>query len=257
LGWETANKLGRFQLSVDAGGYIFQGHSDYSHAFFDFTLAQELSDETELKLLYAFVPNLYLGEQTIGEHHSDEAEEFGERLNSHIWSLHLDNKLTESLTLRGLVRYGIRGYEQPFAYRNTQFYTLGTHLEWEINHSLELLVGYHFEQGLTNDKQTAIFQDDIGYFNNYLSAELKARLLPELTLMLVFDYEHNNFTSDYVADRHYQGNENIYQGEIELAYTLTEQVQLTASWQIGSRKFSYEHENILNNNVWLGFEYEL
>jgi len=256
LGWSTENRLGRFQVSVDAGGYIFQNHSDYSHAFFDFTLAQELTDKTELKVLYAFVPNLYLGEQAIGEHHSEEVEKFGERLNSHVWSLHLDHKLAEHLTLRGLVRYGLRDYDQPFSYRDTQFYTLGAHLEWEINHNLELLVGYHFEQGFTDDKQTFIYQDDIGYFNNYLSAELKAHLLPELSLMLVFDYEHNNFTSDYVEDRHYQGNENIYQGEIEFAYELSTQIELTAGWQIGSRKFNYEHESVLNNNVWLGFGYE-
>ncbi len=257
LGWSTENTLGKFQVSADAGGYVFQNHSDYSHAFFDFTVAQELTEKTELKLLYAFVPNLYLGEQALGEHHSGVAEEYGERLDSHVWSLHLDHKLTESLTLRGLVRYGVRDYEQPFAYRDTQFYTVGTHLEWEISHDLELLVGYHFEQGLTNDDETAIYQDDIGYFNNYFSAELKAHLLPELTLMLIFDYEHNTFTSDYAEDRHYQGNENIYQGDIELAYALTEQVKLTAGWQIGSRKFNYESDNVLNNNVWLGFEFEI
>jgi len=256
LGWSTENVLGELQLSVDAGGYIFQDYADYSHAFLDFTLSQELTEKTKLKLLYAFVPNLYLGKQAVGEHHSEEAEEFGERLDSHVWSLHLDHKLTESLTLRGLVRYGIRNYDQPFAYRDTQFYTLGTHLAWEVSSDLELLVGYHFEQGLTNDEQTVIYQDDIGYLNNYLSAELKAHLLPKLSMSLVFDYEHNIFTSEYKGDRHYQGNENIFQGEIELAYALTEQTQLTAGWQIGSRKFNYEHESVLNNNLWLGVEFE-
>jgi hypothetical protein len=258
VNWATENKLGDFELELNAGAYIFQNNSEYTHGFLQLIVEQELTEKNKIKLLYDFVPQLYIGKKSLSQEGDGEAElehEAGEQLDSHIWSMHLEHELSNAVILRGLVRYGIREYNQPFAYRDTQFFTVGSHLEWVITHDIELLVGYHFERGYTDHKQSVKYQDDIGYINHFASAELKIHLLPDLEMILIFDYEHNDFTSPFVHDIHYDGNENVYQGEIEFLYELTEQTMLKAGWQHGSRKFNYESHDVHNNNVWVAAEF--
>lgn len=266
VSWATDNSLGDFQVSLDAGGYIFHNHSDYSHGFFQFSVEQELTESTKLKFFYDFIPDLYLGKNAlpqdtqdaqdahdaIDEHAEHEADE---RLDNHLLAIHLEQELTEHLMLRGLVRYGARLYNQPFSYRDTQFFTIGPHLEWVITPDIELLVGYHFDRGYTDKDDTKQYQDDIGYINHYASAELKIHILPKFTLTAIFDYEHNDYTSQYATDIHYNGNENVYQGELELIYEIDESAALKAGWQHGNRKFSYETHSVRNNNIWVGAEY--
>ncbi|OQK17574.1 hypothetical protein AU255_06800 [Methyloprofundus sedimenti] len=207
-----------------------------------------------------FIPGLFLGKNSLPEEHLSGSEEHNEtevdeQLNNHILAIHLEQELTEHLILRALVRYGARLYNQPFSYRDTQFFTIGPHLEWIITPDIELLVGYHFERGYTDKDQTAQYQDDIGYINHFASAELKLRLLPELFMNIIFDYEHNDYTSPYENDIHHDSYENVYQGEIEFLYEMTEAIALKAGWQHGNRKFSYETRNVHNNNGWIGVEY--
>jgi len=256
IDWTTENPFGEFKLELDAGAYIFQNHHAYTHGFLQLIVEQELTEKSNIKLLYDFVPQLYIGKKALFQEEGGESDfEADERLNSHIWSMHLDHELTDALILRGLVRYGIRVYDQPFAYRDTQFFTVGSHLEWMITQDIELLVGYHFERGYTDHDQSVQYQDDIGYINHFASAELKIHLLDDLKMLLIFDYEHNDFTSPFADDIHYDGNENVYQGEIEFLYELTEQTTLKTGWQHGSRKFNYEAHNVHNNNVWIGAEF--
>jgi hypothetical protein len=265
INWETENGLGEFQLALDAGGYIFQDHADYTHGFFQFSVEQQLAERTKLKFFYDFIPELYLGKNFLGpEQYGDEEGydggkvregEADEQLDSHLLAIHLEQELAEHLVLRGLVRYGLRLYDKPFGYRDTQFFTVGSHLEWAITPDVELLVGYHFERGYTDKNKTVKYQDDIGYINHFASAELKIRLLPSLILVAIFDYEHNDFTSSYMSDIHHNGNENVYQGELELLYELTELTTLKAGWQHGQRKFSYEDYSVHNNNAWVGVDF--
>jgi len=260
IGWGTDNSLGEFQITLDAGGYIFQNHFEYTHGFMQFTLAQDLSPQTRIKLLFDYIPDLFLGLNSLPQkvHNTSEEHdelEADERLNNYILALHLEHELNEHLIIRGLVRYGIRDYDQPFSYRDTQLFTIGPHLEWIITPDVELLVGYHFERGYTDPNQTLQYQDDIGYINHFASAELKIHLLPELKLMAIFDYEHNDYTSPYENDIRHEGNENVFQGELELIYEVTESAALMLGWQHGNRKFSYESHSVRNNNVWIGAEY--
>lgn len=260
ISWETENNLGEFQLSLDAGGYIFQSHSDYTHGFMQVAVEQAFTESTKMTILYDYIPRLYIGLNIVPEkQHSDTSEhsevEAGERLDNHILALHLEHELNEHLILRALVRYGLRLYDEPFSHRDTQFFTIGPHLEWIITPDIELLVGYHFERGYTDKDQASQYQDDIGYINHFASAELKIRLMPDFFMIAIFDYEHNDFTSPYATDIHHNGNENVYQGEIEFLYELMESTTLKAGWQHGLRKFSYEAHNVHNNNVWIGAEY--
>jgi len=254
--WLTENQLGEFQVAIDAGAYIFQDASDYTHGFFQIELSQALAENTRLEFLYDYVPNQFIGLKEIfsnaHDHHTEHDEE---RLDSHVWSIQMEHELSEHFMLRGLARYGIRDYEEPFAYRDIHFFTVGSHLEWVISPNIELLAGYHFERGYTDHTKTKHYNDDIGYINNYASAELILHLASRLKMKMVVDYEHNDFTSPHVHDIHFNGNENVYQGELELSYDVNHALTLNVGWQHGKRKFNYESHWVDNNNGWIGAKF--
>ncbi len=261
LMWSNHNSLGEFEFGFDVGGYVFINHSDFTHGFYQLQLAQAFFSDTEIRLFYDFIPDLFLGDNDLlageSEHENTEQALFEERLTSHIWTAHINQHLSEHLSLRLLGRYGLRNYDNPFEYRDTRFWTIGPHLEWEFAPGFELLLGYHFERGKANRNQTRLLRDDISYNNHYASAELKIPLLDKLSAVLIFDYEHNIFTSRYEEDIHHNATENIYQGELELLYEINHDATLKLGWQYGNRKFNFEDQNVKNNNVWLGIEYEV
>lgn len=255
--WLTENQLGAFQVAVDAGVYIFQQNSAYTHGFFQIEVGQALTEQTKLEFFYDYIPDQFIGSKALvsNQHAHTEHEEVKEKLDSHVWSLHLEHELTEHFMLRGLARYGIRNYDEPFAYRDIQFFTVGSHLEWVISPDIEFLVGYHYERGYTDQAKTERYNDDIGYINHYASAELIFHLMPKLKMKVGVDFEHNDFTSPHTSDIHFNGSENVYQGELELLYELTHTMMLKAGWQHGKRKFNYESYWVDNNNAWIGAEF--
>ncbi|MDD1621707.1 MAG: hypothetical protein LUQ11_09510, partial [Methylococcaceae bacterium] len=154
-----------------------------------------------------------------------------------------------------LSRYGRRDYNAPFQHRDTQFWTLGPHIEWEINPDAELLLGYHYELGDSADHKAIYFQDDTSYENHYVSAELKLELMDRLSAIFIVDYEKKFFTSDHIYDEHHGASEDLYQGEIELHYAVDKSTAVKIGWQHGSRKLSTEEQHIVNNNIWIGAQY--
>lgn len=103
--------------------------------------------------------------------------------------------------------------------------------------------------------KTERYNDDIGYINHYASAELIFHLMPKLKIKMGVDFEHNDFTSPHAHDIHFNGSENVYQGELELLYELTHTMKLKVGWQHGMRKFNYESFWVDNNNAWIGAEF--
>jgi hypothetical protein len=195
-----------------------------------------------------------LGKNVLRRGNGAESEH-DEQLTNHFWSIHLDQPLTNSLTVRLLGRYGLRNYNAPFQHRDTQFWTLGPHIEWTIQPGIELLLGYHYERGVANHQKAVNVDDDISYVNHYASAELKLRVLERLSAIFIVDYEHNAFTSQYVNDEHRGASENLFQGEIELLYELDKSATVKLGWQHGSRKLTSETHSVNNNNIWLGVDY--
>jgi len=254
LEWAGNNGLGEIKLSLDAGGYVFANKSAYSHGLYEFKLIQKLVTGTQISLDYNFVPGLYLGKNVLRHENLTESER-DEILSNHFWSLHLDQPVTENLTLRVLSRYGLRHYNQPFQHRDTQFWTIGPHIEWMINQDIELLLGYHYERGAADHQKAINANDDVSYINHYASAELKIRLLDSLESVFVIDYEKNAFTSRYQHDEHAGTSENVFQGEIELLYKLDKATTAKLGWQHGSRKLTTEGQSVKNNNLWLGIDY--
>lgn len=254
LEWSGNNALGEIKVSLDAGSYIFVERSEYTHGLYELQLSQAFVTGTKVSLFYNLVPDLFLGKNAFRQADGEESE-YDETLTNHYWSIHLDHPVTNNLTVRLLGRYGLRNYNKPFQHRDTEFWTLGPHLEWIINPVVELLVGYHYEQGVAEHQRATNFADDVSYINHYASAELKIRLLERLSGVFIFDYETNGFTSDKVNDEHRGASENVYQGEIELLYELAESATVKLGWQHGTRKLTTEQVSAKNNNVWLGFEY--
>jgi hypothetical protein len=248
------NQWGRYKLGVNAAAYVFQEKTKYTHGFYEFQYAQELSERTELKLFYDLIPNLFLGNKR-AFHETIEDFEADEIVDSHIASMHLDTKLNDRLILRSLLRLGLRIYNPAFEYRFHHFFTVGSHIEWQITPDIEFMFGYHFERGFADGKQTTFFYDDVSYINNYTSAELKVSLAPHWILMLIGDYEHNDLLSDFAYDIHHDARENVFQGEIELLHELDEHTTVKAGWQNGYRRYNFEPAAARNNNVWLGVEY--
>lgn len=253
--WKSENAFGEMSFEFDAGGYVFTDKTDFTHSLFDFEAAQSFETGTKLSVHYNFVPDLFLGRNTFLQPSGEESQH-DETLTSYYWSFHIDQNITNEVIVRLLSRYGLRNYNQPFVHRDTQFWTIGPHLEWDINEDIELLVGYHYERGSAEHHKAAHFPDDLSYTNHYASTELKVKLLEKLTANFIFDYEHNASMSHRTEDERFGANENIYQGELELEYELSHSTELKLGWQHGNRKLNTEIATVKNNNVWLGFEYK-
>jgi Putative beta-barrel porin 2 len=252
--WTGKNNWGELLVSLDAAGYLFSQKTEYSHGLYELEISQKLPTDTTIRFEYNWIPELFIDKNKfIQPNHN--ATENDETLSSHFWGLQLDQALTDNLTLRLLSRYGLRNYDHPFEHRDTEFWTLGPHIEWQITPVADLLVGYHYEQGTAKPWVAVGYADDVSYINHYASAELKLRLLEKLTANFIFDYEKVSFTSTNAEDEHYLAEENGYQGEIELLYELSQNVAIAAGWQHGQRKLNIEPQAIKNNNLWLGVEY--
>ncbi|WP_394753059.1 hypothetical protein [Crenothrix sp.] len=254
LEWTGKNTLGKLLVAMDAGGYVFAEQSAFSHGLYEFRLAQTFADDSKISLHYNFVPDLFLGKNTLRQVNTQESEH-DEILSNHYWSVRLDHPLTRNITVRLLGRYGLRHYNAPFQHRDTQFWTLGPHLEWAIHPGVELLLGYHYERGVADHQKAINVDDDISYVNHYASAELKLQVLEKLSAIFIFDYEKNAYTSQYVNDEHRGASENLFQGEIELLYELDKSATIKLGWQHGSRKLTSEAHSVNNNNIWLGVDY--
>lgn len=254
IDWNSQNRFGSFNLSLDAGAYLFTQQTQFTHGLFEIMAAQSFASGTKVSLLYNVAPDLYLGRNLFRAVNGEEFED-DESLTNHYGSIHLDQALSESVTVRLLSRYGARVYNETFQHRDTTFWTLGPHLEWRIGQGAELLVGYHYERGSAAQHKAPHFPDDVSYVNHYASAELSLHPVEKLTVNLIFDYEKNDFTSANPLDEHYGAAEIVYQGEIELRYEVTERAGVTLGWQHGSRNLTTETRTVKNNNIWLGFEY--
>lgn len=252
--WMGRNSLGELGLSLDAGAYLFTERTEFNHGLFEILLSQSFAGGTKLSLLYNAAPDLYLGQNLFREAEGEEFEA-DESLTNHYWSVHIDQDLNENVTMRLLGRYGLRIYDAPFQHRDTEFWTVGPHLEWRINPAINLLLGYHYESGYASQHKAAHFPDDVSYINHLASMELSVRLLERLTADFIFDYEKNDFTTGNRLDEHYGAAEIVYQGEIELSYELSEHAGVKLGWQHGSRQLTTEGATINNNNIWLGVDY--
>ncbi len=173
-------------------------------------------------------------------------------MTTHFGTVELERVVLEMLTVRALGRYGHRSYNQMFAQRDTDFWTIGSHVEWEIHPSIEFILGYHYERGLADGRNQPQYEEDISFFNHYVAVELNVSVTHKTAVRFGFDFERNTFTSGLHDDEHLNANEKIYQGEVAISHVLQEGVDFTFAYQHGQRKFSFEPSAAVVNTVWIG-----
>ena len=160
--------------------------------------------------------------------------------------------MTPDLSVRLLNRYGMRRYNEAFSERNINFWTIGSHVDWRVASKIKFGLSYHYERGLAEGRNQPPFEDDTSYINHYLSADADVELTERLSLLTAFHFEHNIWTSSLAGDERNGAHENIYQGEVILAYRLTDSLQGFGGVQRSSRKESFESISIKNTNVGIG-----
>ena len=243
-------------LRVRGQGFVFVDHSRFNHGSLGVEANHDLTSSTNLKLAYFFGPDLFLGKNEVREPEGGGGQpprSKDEEFTTQYWVAYLDQQLpgASDITLRLLGRYGLRNYDKAFDQRDTKFWTIGTHLEWELTHTVGFALGYHYERGLADGRHQPELKDDISYYNHFATGELEIELTEQLGLELAVDYEFNGYTTGIEGDERRGQNEKVVQGDIATRYQATEAIQLTAGFQRAHRKESFE-KKLTNYNIWVG-----
>lgn len=240
------------EIVIGGQGFLFADNSRFNHGTLGVQITQELSPETKVGFRYFFGPDLFLGKNEVRQPEGSHEEEFkDEKVTTHFWSGGLEQQVHDGVTVILYGRYGLRRYTNAFDQRDTDFWTIGTHLEWEVFDRLEVSLGYHYERGLSDGRKQTALKDDISYFNHFVTAEFIIGLMEDLSLEMTLDYERNGFTTGIVDDERNGEYEDIVSGDIGLVYELTNTAELTAGVQTAYRKESFE-DSLSNLNVWFG-----
>ena len=253
----TFDLLGRnTKLLVRGQGFVFVDDSRFNHGSLGVGATHDLTSTTNLKLAYFFGPDLFLGKNEVREPEAGGGQPprfKDEEFTTHYWVAYLDQQLpgASDITLRLLGRYGLRNYDKAFDQRDTTFWTIGTHLEWALTHTVGFALGYHYERGLADGRHQPELEDDISYFNHFATGELEIELTEQVGLELAVHYEFNGFTTGIEEDERRGQNEKVVQGDIATRYQVTEAIQMTAGFQAAYRKESFE-KKLTNYNIWLG-----
>jgi hypothetical protein len=246
----STNSLGRLDLNVQGQGFVFTENPAFNHGTLRVQATQDLSSATRVQARFYYAPNQFLGDND--ERQSGQEQLTAEQVTSYIWSTRLIHDVTQDLSVRLLGRYGLRRYDEAFSERNANFWTIGPHVEWRATRIVKLGLSYHYERGVAEGRNQPQFADDTSYINHYLSVDSDVELTERLSLLTALHHEYNIWTSTLVGDERNGAHENIYQGELILAYRLTDSIQGFGGVQHSSRKESFESSSIKNTNVGIG-----
>lgn len=246
----VTNNLGQLDLNVQGEGFIFTENPKFTHGTLRLQATQALSSTTRVQARFSYAPNQFLGDNE--ERQSGQQLDMAEKLTSYIWSTRLIHDLTPDLSIHLFGRYGLRRYNDAFSERNMDFWTIGPHVEWRVAPKIKFGLSYHYERGLAEGRTQPQFEDDTSYINHYLSWDVDVELTERLSLLTAVHYEYNIWTSGLAGDERNGAHENIYVGELTLAYRLTDAIQGFGLVQRSSRKESFESNAFENTNVGIG-----
>ena len=244
------NGLGQLDLNMRGQGFIFTDNPEFNHGTLRVQAIQALSSSVRVKARYYYAPNQFLGNNE--ERQSGQQQIVAENVTSHIWSTRLYYDVTPDLSFQLLGRYGLRRYNEAFSERDTGLWTIGAHVGWRVTHMIMLGLTYHYERGLAKGRHQPAFEDDTSYVNHYLTADVDVELTERLSLLTAVHYELNNWTSGFTGDERRGAHEDIYQGEVRLAYRLTDSLQGFGGFQYSIRKESFEPHSIGETNLGIG-----
>jgi hypothetical protein len=252
LSTSRVNRWGTLELSAKGQGFIYTDHARFNHGTLRLEALQAFSPETKLRMRFYYLPDLFLGDNESRQPGASGLAK--ESVSSYIWSARIEHMLTPNLELRLLTRYGLRRYNEAFVERNTDFWTVGPHLEWRVAPRVKVGVSYHYERGLADGRNQPQLKDDVSYVNHYGSADLEVELTKRVSFATAFHYERNNWTSGIPGDERQGAHENIFQGDAVLYYRLSDLARLGLGVQRSSRKESFDASSVKNTNVGFGIE---
>lgn len=244
------------QLAVRGQGFVFADNARFNHGALGVHAKHNLSSSTELILRYFFGPNLFIGENEVRPIEETAEEQpllKNEIVTTNFWSAGIAQQIPGLDDARLILfgRYGLRNYDKPFTQRNTQFWTIGTHVEWSPTETIDLALGYHYERGLADGRKQPELKDDISYNNHFVTGELGIEMTKNIQLEMALHYEFNGWTTDIQGDERNGQHENVIQGDIVVRYHVSQTLQMTAGYQEAFRKESFE-EGLNNRSIWLG-----
>ena len=168
------NCYGTTTLNLQGSGFIYVESSRYNHGALRAQVNQVFTPKTSMLFRYYYSPDLFLGDNE--ERQTGTFQIVGENVTSHIWSTRITQELAPGLEAKLLGRYGLRRYNQDFSERNTNFWTIGPHLEWKTLPAVTLGLSYHYERGLADGRIQPQYEDDVSYINHYGSVDLDVEL---------------------------------------------------------------------------------
>ncbi|MDR4493954.1 MAG: hypothetical protein R3B74_05970 [Nitrospirales bacterium] len=244
------------QLAVRGQGFVFADNSQFNHGSLGVQVNHHLTPSTIFGLRYFFGPDLFLGKnevRPIDEAGGDPPQLKDESVTTQYWAGGISQEIPElddaKLILYG--RYGLREYDKPFTQRDTRFWTIGTHVEWALTKTIEFALGYHYERGLADGRKQVELQDDVSYYNHFVTGELEVEITETIGAEMALHYEFNGWTTGISGDERQGEHENVLQGDIALRHQVNESFQVTAGFQGAYRKESFE-EGLKNFNTWVG-----
>ena len=244
------------ELAIKGQGFVFTDNTQFNHGTLGVQAQHTLTPSTSLILRYFFGPDLFLGKnevRPIEESGGNPPNLKNEEVTTQYWAGGIAQQIpgVEDARLILYGRYGLRDYDKHFTQRDTRFWTIGTHVEWQLTEKNRLALGYHYERGLADGRKQPELQDDISYYNHFVTAELETEITEQLGMEMALHYEFNGWTTGIQGDERKGQHENVVQGDIEFQYRVNENLQMTAGIQGAYRKESFE-ERLTNLNTWLG-----
>ncbi|HSF66703.1 MAG TPA: hypothetical protein VLA67_04650 [Nitrospiraceae bacterium] len=245
--------MGRNELSVKAHGFIYTDKPIFNHGDYRIQDRQWLNKDTSILLRYRYIPNLFLGPNFERQSGNRTVQE--ERVTSHNWRAEFERRMNEQLTGTLVTRYGLRFYNEPFAERDTTFYSVGPRVNYLPASWIEFELGYLYERGLADGRQEPQFMDDVSYYLHFLSFDTELRLMPKLSLSLRYVYVQKNFTSGIMGDTHQGRQDDTHQGRAELRYDFAANAAATLGYQRTQRTSTQATRGFFDNIFSLGGEY--
>jgi hypothetical protein len=210
----AATRVVSNELSVKAHGFIRTDKPIFTHGDYRLQDRQWLGPATSLLLRYRYVPNLFLGPNFERRTGTRSAQE--ERVTSHTLGVEFERHVNEMITAALVSRYGLRLYNEAFAERDTNFYSVGPRLTYRAALWVAFTVGNLYERGLAEGRQEPQFMDDVSYFLHFVSFEMELRLTSKLVLNLMYIHIQKTFTSGFPGDTHVGREDLTHQGRAEL-----------------------------------------
>lgn len=241
---------GEMKFVLEAQGFIFADKTSFNHTTVGAEVSQKLSEKSLLRFRYHYGPDLFLGLNR--EKRSGNENLVAEKVTTHFGVVELEHQILPSLLGRVLGRYGERSYNAMFKQRDTKFWTIGGHVEWEPFSLIEIILGYHYERGLADGRNLPQYEEDISSFTHYAVLESIFHLAEDWRIKTGFDFELNTFTSGFMKDEHRNADETIFQGEVEVLHEVSECVELSLGYLHGERKFNFEPETARVNTIRVG-----